>query len=394
MKATSKRETTILHIDMDAFFVAVELLDKPHLRGKPVAVAHDGPRSVVTSASYEARRFGVRSAMPSSRAKNLCPNLIFLQPNMALYKKTSLDIMKIFEAVTPHVEQLSIDEAFLDVAGVRKLFGTPKEIAIMLRARLREECGLPASVGIASSKLVAKLASSRSKPDGLLIIEPDETVPFLHSLPISEMWGVGAATEKLLKARAIYTVADLANEPFHSLEQILGRASAKKLKDLSAGIDDREVTAEAKEKSIGHENTFTIDVIGKKEIEKELLNLSWRTASRLRNKNLEARTIAIKVRWNNFETVTRSRTLQEPTNSSERFYQVARELHDSLREWGRPIRLLGVRAEQLEQVGSSQVALWSDEESFKAVDHAVDKIRQRFGLSGLKPATLLDEDGK
>lgn len=382
-------EGTVLHVDMDSFFVSVELLDKPELIGKPVAVAHDSHRSVVSSASYEARKFGVRSAMPVSRAKSLCPSLVLVPPNMAAYKKISAEIMIIFESVTPLVEQLSIDEAFLEVSGAIKLLGSPVQIAKLIRKRLRAELGLPASVGVANTKFVAKLASERAKPNGLLLIKPEDTIYFLHSLPVADMWGVGKVTAKLLKARAIHTVKDLANEPVELLEKIVGKTAAKKLSDLSRGIDERAVTPSIKEKSVGHESTFETDISGQKDIEKELLRLSWRVAQRLREANFEAKTVSIKVRFANFETLTRSRTLQEPTNSSERFYTVARELYDGLKSWGKPVRLIGVRAEQLGATGGASNALWSDDEKLKAVDHAVDQVRERFGAAEIKPATLM-----
>lgn len=385
------KQATILHVDMDSFFVSVELLDRPQLRGKPVAVAHDSARSVVTSASYEARRYGVRSAMPTSHAKQLCPNLILVPPTMAKYRAASQQIMKIFTEISPYVEPLSIDEAFIDITGVQKLLGSPTEIGQRLRKRLKSECGLPASVGIAKNKFVAKLASAKAKPDGLLIIEPAETISFLHSLPITDMWGVGKATEKVLRSRGLHKIADIANEPLESLQMLVGKAIGTKLHNLSHGRDDRSVEIDTKEKSVGHEDTFRINLVQQTDIEKELLRLSWRTASRLRDKGITARTVAIKVRWSNFETVTRSRTLAEPSNSSERFYAVARELFDSLEAWGRPVRLLGVRAEQLLEGEGSILSLWSEDEEYSAVDKAVDQVRGKYGSFELKPATLLEK---
>lgn len=382
----------MLHVDMDAFFVSVELLERPELIGLPVAAAHDTQRSVVSSASYEARQFGVRSAMPVARAKQLCPQLVLVTPVYAKYREASKQVMQIFREFTPLVEPLSIDEAFLDVVGSIRIFGAPIEIARQIRERIREETGLPASVGLAGTKFVAKLASQRAKPDGILEIPPERTLEFLHPLPISAMWGVGQATERTLKARAIYTVQDLAREPLDSLRRIVGNASAVRLHELASGRDSRDVKTTRTEKSIGHEETFAADVSDADMLERELLRLSTRTSERLRDADLEARTIAIKVRWESFETVTRSRTLQEPTNATGRVYATARELFNGIAPGGqppRPVRLIGVRAEQLQEAGSNSNALWSEDEQMRAVDSAVDEVRGKFGNAGLTSARLL-----
>lgn len=382
---------------MDSFFVSVELLDRPDLVGLPVAAAHDTVRSVVSSASYEARKFGVRSAMPVARAKQLCPQLVLVTPVYEKYRAASREIMSIFREFTPLVEPLSIDEAFLDVAGSMRLFGEPIEIARQLRERIREQTGLPASVGLAGTKFIAKLASQRAKPDGILEIPPARTIEFLHPLPIGAMWGVGSATERALKSRAIHTVADLAREPIDSLRRIVGNASAEKLHELANGRDPRSVETTRLEKSIGHEETFATDVTDAAHIERELLRLSTRTAERLRDAGIEARTIAIKVRWDTFETVTRSRTLQEPTNATQRVYATARELFEQLSPGARlvrPVRLIGVRAEQLVDAGSGSNALWNEDEQWKAVDSAVDEVREKFGATGLTSARLLGGRGE
>ena len=382
---------------MDAFFVAVELLDRPDLVGLPVAAAHDTARSVVSSASYEARRFGVKSAMPVARAKQLCPQLILVDPVFDKYRKASREVMAIFREFTPLVEPLSIDEAFLDVSGALKLFGAPIEIARQLRERVREQTGLPASVGLAGTKFVAKLASQRAKPDGILEVPPARTLEFLHPLPVGAMWGVGAATERALKARAIHTVRDLAHEPIESLRSIVGNASAARLHELANGRDARNVETTRIEKSVGHEETFATDVSDTAHLERELLRLSTRTAERLRDKGLEARTVAIKVRWNTFETVTRSRTLAEPTNATQRVYVTARELFDQLASGGglpHSVRLIGVRAEQLIAAGSEPSGLWDDDEQWRAVDGAVDEVREKFGAAGITSARLLTGRGE
>ena len=381
---------SVLHVDMDSFFVSVELLERPELRGLPVASAHDSARSVVSSASYEARRFGVRSAMPVSRAKQLCPQLVLVEPVHGKYRAASRAVMAVFEEFTPLVEPLSIDEAFLDVAGTVRLFGPPMEIARQIRERVRERTGLPASVGLAGTKFVAKLASQRAKPDGILEIPPARTLEFLHPLPIGAMWGVGQATERALHGRAIRTVGELAREPLHSLERIVGRASAQRLHELANGRDARQVETTRIERSIGHEETFAHDVADAATLERELLRLATRTGERLRGAGAQARTISIKVRWSNFETLTRSRTLPEATDATQRIYQTTRELLAALDRGDRAVRLIGVRAEQLVATGSAGAALWSDDDEWRAVDQAVDDVRGRFGDAGVIAARLLD----
>ena len=376
---------------MDSFFVSVELLDRPELRGVPTAVAHDTARSVVSSASYEARAYGVRSAMPVAKARQLCPQLVLLAPVFTKYRDASRQVMSIFHEFTPLVEPLSIDEAFLDVAGAEKLFGPPAEIARRLRATIRERTGLPASVGLASTKHVAKLASQRAKPDGVLEIPPGRTLDFLHPLPVEAIWGVGGATAKALHARAIHTVGDLAHTPLPSLERAIGRASAHRLHELANGRDTREVQTSRIEKSIGHEETFAVDETRTEVLERELLRLAARTAERLRAHGAEARTVALKVRWSNFETVTRSRTLTQATNTTQRIYRTALDLFAGLGAAGRPVRLIGVRAEQLVPTGSDAFALWSEDEPWQAVDQTVDQVRSRFGATGLTPARLLTQ---
>lgn len=394
MSRGAREAASILHVDMDSFFVSVELLDRPELRGVPTAVAHDTGRSVVSSASYEARRFGVRSAMPVMRAKQLCPGLTLIDPHFEKYREASRQVMGIFQEFTPLVEPLSIDEAFLDVEGSIRLFGAPREIAAQLRERVRQRTGLPASVGLASTKHVAKLASQRAKPDGVLEVPPEQTLGFLHPLPVEAIWGVGGATARALHGRAIRTVGDLAREPLDSLRRIVGNASAEKLHDLANGRDAREVETRRVEKSIGHEETFAVDERSREVLERELLRLATRTGERLREHGLEARTVAIKVRYDDFETISRSRTLLEATNATQRIYRTARELFASLgaaSDGGppRPVRLIGVRAEQLAPAGSDQAGLWSEDEEWRALDQTVDEVRGRFGRGGLTSARLL-----
>jgi DNA polymerase IV len=381
---------SILHVDMDAFFASVELLDHPQLRGKPAIVAHASGRSVVTSATYEARRFGVRSAMPLSQALRLCPNAVVLSPHMDKYREYSRRVIELFQQVTPLVEQVSIDEAFLDVAGARKLLGSPARIGAELRARVLSETGLPCSVGAAGTKFVAKLASGRAKPDGMLVIPPADTLTFLHPLPISALWGVGPATQESLASLGLRTVRDVAELPLGALERRIGAAAARKLHDLAHGRDPRTVTVFSQEKSVGHEMTFEHDVSETIALRRELLRLATRTGERLRRAGLAGRTVALKLRYADFRTVTRSRTLAEPTNVSRRIYDEVASVFDALQTEGTPVRLIGVRVEQLEPSGGSAVALWDPDEEWRDAERAIDTVSARFGPDAITPAALVN----
>lgn len=379
---------------MDSFFVSVELLDTPHLIGKAVVVGGDGPRGVVASASYEARRFGVRSAMPIARAKQLAPHLIVIAPTFSKYTAASHAVMEIFSEFTPLVEQLSIDEAFLDVRGSQKLFGEPLEIAHRIRQRIRDVTGLPASVGLASTKFVAKLASQRAKPNGVCEILPEQTIAFLHALPIDAMWGVGAVTSQKLAARAIRTIGDLAQETPESLKPIVGNATAYKLYDLAHGRDSRNVETRRIEKSVGQETTFAEDLFAAEDIERELLRLAEGVAARLRKQHLSGRTIALKYRFANFDTITRSRTLEEPTNSGRRMYLVAQELLAQIPPSRQGVRLIGVRAEQLVRDEEIVAGLWSEDEKYRQLDEVIDETVSKFGALKVQPARLLKKEPK
>lgn len=383
------KAASILHVDMDSFFVSVELRSRPEFIGQPVVVAGHGARSVVSSASYEARRFGVHSAMPLARAKQRCPHLIVIEPNFPEYVDASRQVMSIFREFTPLVEPLSIDEAFLDVTGAGRLFGTPLEIAQQLRTRTSSEAGLVASVGIASVKFVAKLASGRAKPDGIFIVEPDETEAFLRALPIQEMWGVGGVTAQKLLGRGIRTVGDLAVEPIEHLQRIVGTAAAQRLNELARGIDERPVEPDREVKSVGAEETFETDLIDRRALERELLSLSVRVSERLRDKMLEAHTVTVKLRWHDFDTITRSKTLHDPTQATKRIHEVAKELFTTAWNGTTPIRLVGVRAENLVHEGAESGLLWDDNESWRVLDSASDSIRKRFGAEAVRPATLI-----
>ena len=379
---------TILHVDMDAFFASVELLERPDLVGKPVIVAHDSARSVVTAATYEARKFGVNSAMPLALAKRRCPQAVILEPHFDRYRFYSKKVMSIFDDITPLVERLGIDEAFLDVAGAGRVIGSPMQAATLIRSRVRAETGLVCSVGAASNKFVAKLASSRSKPDGLLVVPADATLGFLHPLPIGALWGVGGKTEEALTSRGLRTIGDLANTPVDSLEHVVGKAGAARLHDLSWGIDPRHVQTRVDEKSIGHELTFETDVTDPAVIRRELLRLSGMVAARLRSSEFSARTVVLKLRYADFSLVSRSRTLQEPTDLGRRIYEEVSDIYSAL---GRipPIRLVGVRAEQLVDAGSAQLGLWDTDETWRDAEDVMASVSAKFGRGSVTPAALI-----
>ena len=388
----SDASATILHVDMDAFFVAVELLDRPELRGRPVIVGGTRGRGVVSSASYEARRFGVRSAMNMARALQLCPEAVVLDGHMSKYREASARVMEVFHEITPLVEPLSIDEAFLDVSGATRLFGSPSEIARLVRRRVHEVTGLTCSVGAAATKFVAKLASGSCKPDGMLVIPADETVPYLHSLPVGALWGVGTTTEEALRRRGITTVFELANTPRDSLVRLLGRASGERLHDLAWGRDARQVETVRREKSISHEQTFGVDEPSHEALSLELRGQADAVASRLRRAGLVAKTVAIKLRWSDFTTLSRQQTLTEPSDTGHTIFRVARELLDGAHREGQPVRLIGVRAADLAPAGEATgMLLWDDhhDDDWDAAERAVDRATARFGGGAVRPASLL-----
>lgn len=384
----------ILHVDMDAFFASVELLSRPELRGQPVIVGHRGQRSVVTAATYEARAYGVNSAMPMAVALRRCPHAVVLEPHYDRYQAASRQVMAILGDVTPLVEPLSIDEAFLDVGGARALFGPPWHIGRMLRERIHAETGLVASVGAASTKFVAKLASSRAKPDGLLVVPHDDTLAFLHPLPISALWGVGRATEEKLARLGLRTVGDVAETPVDTLRRAVGEAGAAKLHALAWARDPRSVTPERAEKSIGHESTYERDLSDLAHIDRELLRLSDAVAKRLRSGGWVARTVAVKVRFGDFTTLTRSQTLAEPTDVAQRIAAEARALFRAAGADGRGIRLLGVRAENLLPTGAVERGLWDDDEGWRETEETMDALTARFGSAAIQRASLLRAEGR
>jgi DNA polymerase-4 len=385
--AADDSETPILHIDMDAFFASVELLDRPELRGLPVIIGHRDGRSVVTSATYEARKFGVGAAMPVSRALRLCPQAVVVPPNYAAYAHYSGEVMRLFSDVTPLVEQLSIDEAFLDVSGARRLLGSPATIGALVRERVQRETGLTCSVGVAATKFVAKMASTRAKPDGMLVVPRADTLAFLHPLPIRTLWGVGPSTEESLRRLGLATIGDIAEVPIGALRSAVGNAGAAKLQQLARGLDPRSVEVSRIEKSIGHEVTFGTDISDVDQLRVELLRLADKVAVRLRERGWVARTVALKLRWTDFTTLSRSVTLAEPTSVGRRLHEEAVTLLDGLRPL-RPVRLIGVRVEHLSPAGDGAL-LWDPDEDWREAENSIDAVRKRFGSTALAPASLL-----
>jgi DNA polymerase IV len=385
---------TVLHVDMDAFFASVELRSRPELRGQPMVVGGRGSRSVVLAATYEARAFGVHSAMPMGRARRLCSSLIVIEPHRSRYEEASRGVMEVLRSITPLVEPLSVDEAFLDVAGAGRRLGSPRQIAELIRARVADEQGLPCSVGVATTKFVAKLASSRAKPDGLLVVPAQSVLAFLHPLPIGALWGVGERTEEVLTRLGLHQIGDIAATSESTLISALGQAAGAHLHALAWGRDERRVVTSEPERSVGAEETFAHDVDDVAVINRELLRLSERCATRLRAAGQVSRTVSIKVRFADFTTITRSRTLREPTDVSRVVYDTARGLFDALDRKGALIRLVGVRAEGLSQASDTpyQLALAGGDEEWRAAERAVDLATARFGSGAVRPAALVERE--
>jgi DNA polymerase-4 len=384
---------TILHVDMDAFFASVELRHRPDLVGQPVIVGGAGSRGVVLSATYEAREYGVRAAMPMSRARRLAPHAVILPPRHDEYARVSAGVMEIFRSITPLVEPLSFDEAFLDVAGAQRRLGRPTAIAELIRAKVADEQGITCSVGVAPTKFVAKLASTRCKPDGLLVVPKDKIVSFLHPLPVSALWGVGEKTEEALTRLGLRTVGDLANTPVSTLQRALGQAVGAHLAALAWGRDERKVIAHEPEKSIGAEETFARDVDDPEVVRRELLRLSQRTAARLRSAEMVGRTIAIKIRFADFTTITRSRTLADATDVAKDIYATACTIYDALGLERARVRLVGVRVEGLVPAAEQPQQLMLGERlaGWREVERVSDRAARRFGSGAVRPAALVPE---
>jgi len=389
-------QETILHVDMDAFYASVELRDRPELAGKPVIVGGMSGRGVVLSATYGARAFGVRSAMPMTRARRLCPQAVVIPPRHGVYSAVSKEVMAIFKAVTPLVEPLSLDEAFLDVSGAARLLGSPAAIGQLIRSQVAQQQQITCSVGIAANKFLAKLASVHCKPDGLLLIPADRALEFLHPLPVSALWGVGDRTGRSLARLGLRTVGDIAQTPVTALEAELGKAAAAHLHALAWGRDGRDVESAVREKSVGAEETFDVDVSDPAVIRRELLRLSRRTTRALRASGYVTRTVVVKLRKADFTTITRSKTLPEATSETQRIYATACALYEASGLSGRTrLRLVGVRATGLVPAAhaATQLALGERSDSWRDAESALDRITGRFGPDAVRPATLVDPSG-
>jgi DNA polymerase-4 len=399
----------ILHVDMDAFYVSVELLRRPELRGRPVIVGASGPRGVVAAASYEARAYGVHSAMASVRATRLCPHATFLPGDHAHYAQVSTRVMQVFRDATPLVEPLSLDEAFLDVAGATRLLGDPPTIARAIRARILDEEGLTCSVGVAPNKFLAKLASEAAKPKaspqgpvfgtGVHVVAPGEELAFLHPLPSRALWGVGPQTQKVLDRLGVRTVGDLAAIDEATLVGALGDAHGRHLWRLSHAVDDRPVVSDAAVKSISHEETFAVDLTDPGRLAEEVLRMADAVATRLRASKVAGRTVAIKVRFHDFHTITRSVTLPTPVDSGHDVARAAKELL-ALVDPSAGVRLLGVGVSNLVLDAAVQLSLDDlrpgragggeapERTGWTEATEAIDAIRARFGDHSIGPGTL------
>ena len=377
----------ILHVDMDSFFVEVERLRRPELRGRPVAVGGTGRRGVVASSSYEARKHGVHSAQPTPVALRLCPQLDMVPPDHERYAEVSADVFAVFRSFTPVVEGLSLDEAFLDVSGLRRHYSSPVSVAEAVRARIRTEVGLPASVGVASVKFIAKLASNEAKPDGVFVVPSSGQLDFLHALPVSAMWGVGPATHAALARLGVETIGDIAGLPEASLVAALGPSAGRHLHELSRGHDPRPVVPDSDAKSVSVEETYPVDLEGGDAVEAALLAHAHRLSARLRRSGLGARTVTLKVRFSDFETVTRSHTEAGAIDGSRALHRVAVELLASV-DLTRPVRLLGIGAGSLEPSAEGSQLELGDDHAWDRVEDAVAGIRRRFGEEAVRPARL------
>ncbi|HEY6317987.1 MAG TPA: DNA polymerase IV [Acidimicrobiia bacterium] len=383
----------ILHVDLDAFYASVEQRAEPSRRGRPVIVGGLGPRGVVAAASYEARRFGVHSATPMARARRACPAGVFLAPRFDAYREASAQVMAILREVTPLVEAISLDEVVLDTRGAARRLGTGPEIAAALRTQIRAETDLTASVGVGTTKLIAKLASDLAKPDGMLVVEPGTETAFLEPLEVTRLWGVGPATRRRLERLGVRTVGDLATIPCDALERALGRASGTQLYALARNQDDRPVVASRAAKSIGHEETFATDVADRARLDAHVDQFAARVATRLREVGVVARTVVLKVRYGDFRTITRSRTVPEPTDLAEELASVGRELLRGV-DLRAGVRLLGLSVQQLVASADTQPQLpldappGPDREARGDLERAVDDVRRRFGDDAVRRAPV------
>lgn len=388
------RQRSIIHLDMDAFYPAVEVLDKPELKGKPVIVGGAKERGVVSSASYEARRFGVHSAQPIATAIRLCPDGVFMPVRMSRYKEVSRQVFEIFHCFTPLVEPLSIDEAFLDLTGAERLMGQTEVIAKKIKETVLKKTGLTVSAGVASSKFVAKIASDIDKPDGLTVVPPDRVREFLDPLPVKKMWGVGRVTQQALARLNVKTFKDLRQIPVEVLEKNFGKHGAA-MHLLSMGIDERDVEPEREPKSIGHEQTFMKDILDPDQARKEILSLANRVALRMRREEVRGSTVSLKVKYSDFTQITRAATLPEPTDDSMEIYSTSCRLLKKTDVGKRPVRLLGISLSQLSSLErEKQLSLFDQDKGCqkrKDLNTALDSICDKFGEKSIRPATLISE---
>ncbi len=392
---TGRVECAVLHVDMDAFYASVMTRDRPELRDLPVIVG-GGHRGVVLSANYRARRSGVRSAMPMTRARRTCPDAVVIAPDHHQFATVSTSVMEVFRRVTPLVQALSMDEAFLDVSGAVRRLGSPRTIAESIRAQVADEQGITCSVGVADSIGVAKVASRRAKPDGVLVVPPEGTTAFLHPLAVGELWGVGEKTAEQLHRVGLVTVGDVAHTPLTTVQRALGAGLGAQLHRLAWGEDSRVVTArrgaeEEPDKSIGAEETFGRDTDDPEVLLKELLRLAAKVAARARAAGVVARTVTLKVRFADFTTITRSRTRGEATDVTREVYETAALLLSGLGLRRARVRLVGVRLEGLVPRASvcRQLVLGSRDQGWPEADQAVDRAVSRFGAAAVQPASLL-----
>jgi DNA polymerase-4 len=404
MSATSLRSASLachlLHVDMDAFYASVAIRDRPELYDVPVIVG-GGNRGVVLSANYLARQHGVRSALPMTRARRLCPQAVVVPPDFETFSQVSASVVENFRRITPLVEVVSLDEAFLDVSGSTKRFASPWDIAEHLRAQVHDEQGITCSVGVAASVSVAKLASRRAKPDGVVVVPPSEVTSFLHPLDVGELWGVGEKTQAMLHRLGLLTVGDIAHTPLPTLQRALGVALGRQLHDLAWGTDRRTITPGSAgvfghgggdpERSMGAQETFGRDSDDREVILREVLRLSAKVAGRMRVAQVAGRTVTLTIRFADFTTITRSRTLGEATDVTQEIYRTATSLYDALGLQRARIRLVGVRVEGLvpRATVQRQLVLGERDHGWAEADRAVDRATQRFGSAAVRPGSLI-----
>lgn len=392
IKNEAKKARVIIHIDMDAFYASVEQLDNPSLKGEPVIVGgKPNQRGVVSAASYEAREYGVHSAMPLRQAYKLCPHAVFLPVNHERYEQISEEIMKTLKNYTPLVKPVSLDEAFMDVTHSQSLFGRAEEIAKKIKKQIKDKLGLTASVGIAPNMFLAKIASDLNKPDGFVVIKPGEEKRFLEKLLISKMRGVGHVTEKALKSLGIKTIGQLAAYPVEVLKSKFGSKYGEQLYKLAKGIDESEVTPESKPKSIGNEITYQEDTGSREQIRKTLFELAEQVGKRLRDENLSARTITLKLRFDDFMTITRSNTIVNSTDLGEDIFAIAWEMFEKFNLSRKLVRLVGVSTSNLVKDEPKQLFLFDEEDAIKkkTIARALDKIEDEIGEGVVRRGSIL-----